>query len=68
MDNRRVYVYQTISPHMRLRQYARSLLLKMRDDTRLYIPFAQYFHVDVVYTTTRKYLADRKEKKLICMY
>ena len=41
----------------------------MRGDTRLYIPFAQHFHMDVVYTTTQKYLVDdRKEKQLIRMY
>ena len=68
MDNRRAYVYQAISPHMRLRQYVRSPFLKIRDDTRLYVPFAQHFYMDVVYITTRKYLANRKEKKLIRMY
>lgn len=42
--------------------------LKMRGVARLYIPFGECFQMGVVYTTTRKYITDRKEKQLIWMY
>jgi hypothetical protein len=67
-DNGRVYVGQTISPHRRLRQHVRFPPLKMRADAKLYKPFDQHFYMDVVYTTTQKYLADRMEKTLIWKY
>jgi hypothetical protein len=67
-DNRRVFVGQTISPHRRLRQHVRFSTLKMRADAKSYKPFDQHFHMDVVYTTTRKYLADRMEETLIRKY
>ena len=53
-DNERVYVGQTISPHKRLRQHARSSPLKMRADATLFVSFAQHFYMDVVYMITRK--------------
>ena len=64
-DNGRVYVGQTISPHKQLRQHVQFPSLKMRGNATLYVPFAQHFYMDVVYTTTQKYLADRKKKQLI---
>jgi hypothetical protein len=68
MDNGRVYVGQMISLHMQLYQHARSPPLKMRFNAKLYKPFEQHFYMDVVYTTTRKYLADIMEKTLIRKY
>jgi predicted GIY-YIG superfamily endonuclease len=67
-DNGRVYVGQTLSPQRRLRQHARSPPLKMRADAKSFKPFEEHFHMDVVYTTSRKYLADKMEKKLIWNY
>ena len=39
-----------------------------KGNAKLYVSFAQHFHMDVVYTTTRKYLADRMTKQLIRKY
>ena len=67
-DNGRIYVGQTTSPQRRLRQHKRSPPLKMRADARLYVPFEEHFDMNIEYRTTRKYLADRIEKKLIKKY
>ena len=68
MVNGRVYVGQTTSQQRRLREHTRSPPLKMRADAKLYVPFEEHFQMDIVYRTTRKYLADRMEKKLIKNY
>jgi hypothetical protein len=61
-------VGQTISPHARYLQHARNPPFKMRKDARTYQPFLAHFQFQIVFTTARKYLADRMERQLIRMY
>ena len=63
-----MYVGQTIRPDDRYRQHERNPSAQMKEDTTKFKHFFEHFEMAIKYTTPKKYLADRMEKKLIWQY
>jgi hypothetical protein len=59
------YVGQLINAKKRFEQHARYPPTKMKNDVSKCKPFHMHFSLHIEYTTMRKYLVDKKEKKLI---
>jgi hypothetical protein len=60
-----LYVGQSIDAKKRFEQHAYCPPKKMKDDASKFKPFYMHFSIHIEYTTTKKYLVDRKEKQLI---
>ena len=63
-----MYVGQTIQPDDRYWQHERNPPLRMKEDTTKFKHFFEHFEMAIKYTTPKKYLANKMEKKLIRQY
>ncbi len=61
-DTYQVYVGQSTDQEKLFQQHAHGPPNKMKDDVLKFKPFHMHFGLQIEYTTTRKYLVDRKEK------
>jgi hypothetical protein len=57
-----MYVGQSIDAKLFFEQHAHCPPKKMKDDASKFKPFHVHFSLHIEYTTTKKYLAERKEK------
>jgi len=64
-ESGRIYVSQSANPQKRFKHHALKPPKKMFIDVNNYKPFVDCFELNVVFSSYRKYLCDRKKRRLI---